>query len=84
MKGIFTGKKKNYGFILGQDDRTYFIHKGTNGRWKSVLSADELVLYHDAMTGTLPPDCAAWLESGGAYDIPADVADPLKAGTAPC
>jgi aryl sulfotransferase len=44
-----------------------FIFKGTNGRWKDVLSAEELSLYEDAKRRTLPPDCAAWLESGGAY-----------------
>jgi aryl sulfotransferase len=43
-----------------------FINKGTNGRWKDVLTEDELVLYHEAMQKTLPPDCARWLEEGGA------------------
>lgn len=42
-----------------------FFHKGTNGRWKNILSADELRLYDDAMRKTLPPDCAHWLECGG-------------------
>ncbi len=42
-----------------------FIHKGTNGRWKDILSDDELALYHDAMRTRLPPDCAHWLENGG-------------------
>jgi len=44
-----------------------FVFKGTNGRWKDVLSADDLVLYDAAMKKTLPPDCARWLEVGGAY-----------------
>ena len=44
-----------------------FINKGTNGRWKDVLSEDELDLYHQAMERTLPADCAKWLESGGSY-----------------
>jgi aryl sulfotransferase len=42
-----------------------FFHKGTNGRWKDILSADELRLYGEAMRKTLPPDCAHWLEHGG-------------------
>jgi aryl sulfotransferase len=42
-----------------------FFHKGTNGRWKDVLSAGELALYDTAMRTTLPPDCAKWLEQGG-------------------
>ncbi|PCJ22330.1 MAG: sulfotransferase [SAR86 cluster bacterium] len=44
-----------------------FIHKGTNGRWKDILSEDELDLYRQAMEKTLPEDCAKWLESGGDY-----------------
>lgn len=44
-----------------------FIHKGTNGRWKDVLSEEELELYREAMEKTLPPDCARWLEDGGDY-----------------
>ena len=45
-----------------------FIHKGTNGRWKDVLTTEELAQYEAAMAKTLPPDCARWLENGGAYD----------------
>ncbi len=44
-----------------------FIHKGTNGRWKDVLTDEELAQYEAAMARTLPPDCARWLENGGAY-----------------
>jgi len=42
-----------------------FIYKGTNGRWKDVLTAEELALYDAAVKKTLPPDCARWLEHGG-------------------
>lgn len=41
-----------------------FIFKGTNGRWKDVLSAQELALYSEAMERVLTADCAAWLEQG--------------------
>jgi aryl sulfotransferase len=44
-----------------------FIYKGTNGRWRDVLSAEELALYDEAKRKTLPADCARWLEEGGAY-----------------
>jgi aryl sulfotransferase len=44
-----------------------FINKGTNGRWKDVLTEQELAQYHAAMEQTLPADCARWLESGGGY-----------------
>jgi len=42
-----------------------FIYKGTNGRWKDVLTREELALYDAAVKRTLPPDCARWLEQGG-------------------
>jgi aryl sulfotransferase len=44
-----------------------FINKGTNGRWKDVLTAEELAQYDAAMKKTLSADCARWLENGGAY-----------------
>ncbi len=43
-----------------------FFHKGTNGRWREVLSADELKLYEVAAQSELPPECRRWLEQGGA------------------
>lgn len=41
-----------------------FFFKGTNGRWRDVLDADDLALYEEAKRRVLEPDCAAWLESG--------------------
>jgi aryl sulfotransferase len=41
-----------------------FFHKGTNGRWRNVLSASELALYDDAARRELTPDCRRWLERG--------------------
>jgi aryl sulfotransferase len=43
-----------------------FLHKGTNGRWRDVLSAEELKLYDAACERALTPECRAWLENGGA------------------
>ncbi len=42
-----------------------FMHKGTNGRWRDVLSGDEIALYDAACGRTLSPDCRKWLEQGG-------------------
>jgi aryl sulfotransferase len=42
-----------------------FINKGTNGRWRSVLTEEDLKLYEAAKERVLTPDCAAWLEQGG-------------------
>lgn len=42
-----------------------FMNKGTDGRWRDVLSDEELALYDAACDRTLTPDCRKWLESGG-------------------
>jgi aryl sulfotransferase len=42
-----------------------FLHKGTNGRWRDVLSKTDLALYDAACERVLTPDCRKWLENGG-------------------
>jgi len=42
-----------------------FMHKGTNNRWRDVLSDEELALYDAACKRALTPDCREWLENGG-------------------
>jgi len=42
-----------------------FFHKGKNGRWREVLSEDELKLYDAAAKRELTADCRRWLEHGG-------------------
>ena len=41
-----------------------FLFKGTNGRWREALDADELALWDAAVARQLPPACARWLEHG--------------------
>jgi len=41
-----------------------FYYKGTNGRWRDVLSAEEVALYDKTAATVLTPDCRAWLEQG--------------------
>ena len=43
-----------------------FFHKGTNGRWRDVLSAEEMQMYEAKASQVLTPDCRAWLEQGRA------------------
>lgn len=43
-----------------------FLHKGTNGRWREVLTAEELMLYDAACERALSSECRRWLENGGA------------------
>lgn len=41
-----------------------FIHKGNNGRWKDVLSAEESAAYEATAEEKLGKDCAHWLKTG--------------------
>ena len=40
-----------------------FFYKGTNGRWRDVLTDDDLVLYEQS-AASLAPDLRHWLEHG--------------------
>lgn len=42
-----------------------FINKGTNGRWRDVLTADDSGRYDGLALDQLGLECAAWLEFGG-------------------
>lgn len=41
-----------------------FIHKGTNGRWRDTLSADDSTAYEQTAVAELGPQCAGWLLTG--------------------
>lgn len=41
-----------------------FIYKGTNGRWRGVLSKEELSQYDVLCDQVLSPDCRQWLAQG--------------------
>ena len=41
-----------------------FINKGTNGRWKDVLSMEEIARCDEVAAKHLTPDCAHWLKNG--------------------
>jgi aryl sulfotransferase len=66
QSSIEAEKKKAAGmpevFRGGQET---FFNKGTNGRWRDVLTDDDLELYVAAKQRVLEPDCARWLEEGG-------------------
>ncbi|MGD8832453.1 MAG: sulfotransferase domain-containing protein [Pseudomonadales bacterium] len=42
-----------------------FIFKGTNGRWRSELTAEELARYDRRLRDSLPADAVAWTTHGG-------------------
>lgn len=41
-----------------------FIHKGTNGRWREILSAQESAKYEHRAAEELDRECAHWLATG--------------------
>jgi aryl sulfotransferase len=68
----FETMRDENGAWLGEVDMIFeggvksFVFKGTNGRWRDVLTADELAAYAARVATAVPPDCAAWLERGRA------------------
>jgi len=56
------------GNAIGPFDRLFeggaksFIFKGTNGRWRDVLTPDELASYAARVAEVLPPAAGVWLE----------------------
>jgi aryl sulfotransferase len=41
-----------------------FIHKGTNGRWRDVLTAEDVDRYERRARTELGEECAHWLTTG--------------------
>ncbi|MBC8037205.1 MAG: sulfotransferase domain-containing protein [Rhizobiales bacterium] len=41
-----------------------FINKGTNGRWRDTLTADDVKTYEAKALAELGPECAKWLAKG--------------------
>jgi aryl sulfotransferase len=41
-----------------------FIYKGTNGRWRDVLSKQEILRYEQRAIEELGDECAEWLKGG--------------------
>jgi aryl sulfotransferase len=45
-----------------------FVHKGTNGRWRDTLTADDVAAYEARAVAELGPECARWLAEGERKD----------------
>ena len=45
-----------------------FVNKGTNGRWRDVLTADDIARYEAEVARNLTPECAEWLATGTLRD----------------
>jgi len=73
LEGVSLGAMREREGRLSEDMKHWwkegaktFFFKGTNGRWKDVLSAEEVQMYEDKAAQVLTPDCRAWLEQGRA------------------
>jgi aryl sulfotransferase len=69
-------------FVAGHKD---FFHKGVNGRWRDVLSEDDIQRYEARLAAELPPGLVAWIEQGRrAIEDPraaGDQGDDIRSGT---
>jgi aryl sulfotransferase len=53
------------GGVAFQGGAQRFLYKGTNGRFREVLTEGDLALWQDNVARQLAPACARWLEHGG-------------------
>jgi aryl sulfotransferase len=51
-------------YVAFKDGAANFFNKGTNGRWREVLSPEEVALCDVVAARRLPSDCAHWLKTG--------------------
>lgn len=54
-----------------------FLHKGTNERWRGILTEQDLDDYRAAMEASVPADLKAWLEYGRRALVAPDAASAL-------
>lgn len=52
VEGVFNGGAKS------------FFNKGTNGRWRDVLTAEDIARYEETARRELGEECAKWLATG--------------------
>ena len=57
-------KSAPLGGVLWEGGAQSFINKGTNGRWRDLLSEDDVRAYETRALKELGPDCARWLAEG--------------------
>jgi aryl sulfotransferase len=59
-----ASKSTPLGGIFWEGGAQTFINKGTNGRWRDILTAEESQKYEQLAREQLEPACAHWLETG--------------------
>lgn len=60
-----AGKAAPLGGAVWQGGAETFVNKGTNGRWRDVLTAEDIAAYEARALAELGPECARWLAEGG-------------------
>ncbi len=58
-------KSAPLGGIAWEGGARTFINQGTNGRWKEVLTPEDVAGYEARAVQELGPECARWLATGG-------------------
>ncbi len=56
MRERAIGVERSQPSAFAEGPKTFFF-KGTNGRWKEVLSEEELALYDQKAVQVLTPEC---------------------------
>ena len=59
-----AAKSAPLGGIFWDGGAQTFIHKGTNGRWREVLTGEESAKYEELARENLGEACASWLATG--------------------
>jgi aryl sulfotransferase len=65
MKQEAIRNEEHIGLSFFEGGAGRFFHKGTNGRWRDVLTEEDLALYETA-AARLDPELRSWLEAGSA------------------
>ncbi len=68
---MHADKSAPLGGALWEGGASTFINKGTNGRWRDMLSADECARYENLAREKLGDVCAHWLMTGEGFDAAA-------------
>lgn len=50
--------------VVFREGANTFYHKGTNGRWRGMLTPEDVQRYEDLARANLSPECAHWVATG--------------------
>ena len=57
-------RARRWAALLWEGGAKTFINKGTNGRWRDLLTKDDNEAYEARALKELGPGCANWLATG--------------------